>query len=286
MRIGVVGDVHLAFDAIDVEQLDARGYAAILFVGDVAGYFHKGGIETARVIAKLRTPTYVIPGNHDAAHAGQMAAEVLESDALVAMLDFGQPARERDLAEALGPVVLAGYSRHRVADGDLLVDVIAARPHSAGGSRLAFRPHLQSAFGVRDFEESRRLIAKRIDESDARDVVFLAHNGPTGLGAKRNDIWGCDFRESEGDFGDADLEHAIAYAKAAGKRVRAVIAGHMHHAVRGGGVRRWRVRRDGVLYVNAARVPRIFERDGRTLRHHVELTLDADRVRAREILTG
>lgn len=282
----MVGDVHLAFDATDVEQLDALGYAAILFVGDIAGYFHRGGVETARIIATLATPTIVIPGNHDAAHVGQMAAEVLEADALVDLMQFGQPTRERDLAEALAPAVLAGYSRHRLADGDQVVDVIAARPHSAGGPRLAFRPHLAAQFGVTDFEESRRRIAARVDESDAPDVIFLAHNGPTGLGARRDDIWGCDFRESEGDFGDPDLEHAIAYAKAAGKRVRAVVAGHMHHAVRGGGTRRWRVQRDGVLYLNAARVPRIFERDGRTLRHHVELTIEPTRVRAREILTG
>lgn len=286
MRIGVVGDVHLAFDETDVEQLDALGYLAILFVGDIAGYFHRGGVETARTIAKLATPTFVIPGNHDAAHVGQMAAEVLEAESLVDLMNVGQPARERDLAEALAPATLAGYSRHRLVEGERSVDVIAARPHSAGGPRLAFRPHLRAAFGVEDFEDSRRLIARRIDESDADEVLFLAHNGPTGLGARRDDIWGCDFRDSEGDFGDPDLEHAIAYARAAGKRVRAVVAGHMHHAVRGGGTRRWRVRRDGVLYLNAARVPRIFEREGRTLRHHVELRLEPDRVRAREVLTG
>ena len=115
-------------------------------------------------------------------------------------------------------------------------------------------------------------------------MLLLAHNGPTGLGARKDDLWGCDFRESEGDFGDPDLEHAIGHARTAGKPVRAVIAGHMHHAVRGGSTRRWRARRDGVLYVNAARVPRIFEANGRTLRHHVELTIAGGVARAREVL--
>ncbi|MCB9594444.1 MAG: metallophosphoesterase family protein [Sandaracinaceae bacterium] len=286
MRIGVVGDVHLAFDAIDVERLDALAYTAILFVGDIAGYFERGGLETARVIAQLSTPAIVIPGNHDAAHVGQMAAEVLEAEALVGLMNVGQPGRERALADALSPAVLAGYSRHRLDDGERTVDVIAARPHSAGGPRLAFRPHLAAAFGVEDFEDSRRLIEARVAESDADDLIFLAHNGPTGLGARRDDIWGCDFRDSEGDFGDPDLEYAIGDARELGKPVRAVIAGHMHHALRGGGLRPWRLERDGVLYVNAARVPRIFEQDGRTLRHHVELIVDADRVRAREVLTS
>jgi len=76
----------------------------------------------------------------------------------------------------------------------------------------------------------------------------------------------------------------VRYARARGKNVRAVIAGHMHHHLKGGGQRRWRVERDGTLYLNAARVPRIFPRGGRTLRHHVELVLDADRVMAREVL--
>ncbi len=25
-------------------------------------------------------------------------------------------------------------------------------------------------------------------------LIFLAHNGPTGLGGQKDDIWGCDFR--------------------------------------------------------------------------------------------
>lgn len=273
----MVGDVHLAFDARDVENLDREAYDALLFVGDIAGYSHSGGLEAARTIARLRTPTIVLPGNHDAAHVGQMAAEVLAADRLLSFFDLGQPARERDLESALGGATMAGYSRHPISG---TLDVVAARPHSAGGPRLAFLPHLRRRFGVHDFEDSAQLIAARIEESEAEDVVVLAHNGPSGLGVSRKSIWGCDFKKSEGDWGDVDLERALTRSKS---RVRAVVAGHMHHAVRGGGLREWCVERDGVLYVNAARVPRIFENEGRTHRHHVELVVEKGRARAREV---
>ena len=284
MRLGVVGDVHLCFDETDVEQLDAEGYDAILFVGDLAAYSHRGGLTVAQTIARLGTPTFVMPGNHDAAHVGQLAAEVFEADLLIPLMNLGQDARRSELSDALGPARLVGYSRHRLDAAGRSVDVIAARPHSAGGAHLAFRPHLRERFGIEDFESSARRMARLVDESDADELIFLAHNGPTGLGSRRDDIWGCDFKSAEEDFGDPDLERAVEHAKRSGRRVRAVVAGHMHHELRGGGQRRWRVREDGVLYVNAARVPRVFERDGRTLRHHVELCVDDVAVHAREVL--
>lgn len=284
MRLGVVGDIHLELDAVDVEQLDAEGYDALLFVGDLAAYSHRGGLEVARQIARLRTRALVIPGNHDAAHVGQMAAEVLEADTLIPLMNVGQEGRVESLDDALGPAELVGYSRHRLSGAERTVDLIAGRPHSAGGPRLAFRPHLRERFGVESLEGSVRRLTALVDESDADELIFFAHNGPAGLGDRRDDIWGCDFRKSEGDFGDVDLQQAVAHALRRGKKVRAVVAGHMHHELRGGGNRRWRVERDGILYVNAARVPRIFERAGRTLRHHVELVLDGERARAREVL--
>lgn len=283
MRIGVVGDVHLDFDRTDVEQLDAERYDTLLFVGDLGGYSHRGGLEVARTIAELETPTLVIPGNHDAAHLGQLAAEVIGADALIPLLGLGQSGRERDLEAALGEATVAGYSRHRLV-GDRSLDVIAARPHSMGGPRIAFRPHLRERFGVEDFEDSFLRLRALIDESDADELLFFAHNGPSGLGARAEDIWGCDFRKAEGDFGDVDLERAIEYAERTGRRIRAVVAGHMHHELRGGGLRRWRVREREILYVNAARVPRIFEAGTSTLRHHVELVIGDDDVRVREVL--
>jgi hypothetical protein len=41
-----------------------------------------------------------------------------------------------------------------------------------------------------------------------------------------------------------------------------------------------------VLYINAARVPRLCAREGRRVRHHLELTVDGARCAVREVLIG
>ena len=156
----------------------------------------------------------------------------------------------------------------RLADGQLEI------PHAA---------HLRERFGVDSFESSAALLRRRVEQTASDRLVFFAHNGPSGLGERREDIWGCDFRKTAGDFGDADLADAIDHASRSGRRVRAVVAGHMHHQLRGGGARRWQTERDGILYVNAAQVPRIRNRRGAQHRHHVELSIGDDHAYAREV---
>ena len=173
------------------------------------------------------------------------------------------------------------YSVHRLCDA---LEVIVGRPHSMGGSTLSFAPQLAEAHGVRSLAESTEKLKRCVDDSTSRDLLFLAHNGPTGLGTRRTDIWGCDFRREEGDFGDEDLRLAIAHAVSRGKRVLAVIAGHMHHRLRGGGQRNWVTRQDGILYVNAARVPRIFEERGHVYHHHIDLRIEDGEAEAIEVL--
>ncbi|MCC6874234.1 MAG: metallophosphoesterase [Sandaracinaceae bacterium] len=284
LRIGIVGDVHLLFDQEDVRLLDAQGYALLLFVGDLASYSHRGGLRVARTIGRLRTPALVMPGNHDAANVGQMAAEVLAADAIIPLVGAGQARRTHELEVALSPARAVGFSVHRVASDGLSIDIVAGRPHSAGGQHFAFRPWLRERYGVDGFEASAEKLRARVDASDAAALVFFAHTGPTGLGESRSDIWGCDFRRDEGDFGDRDLREALDHARARGKRILAVVAGHMHHALKGGGQRRWQLEDDGTLYVNAACVPRIFEKGKRRVHHHVELVIDGGRAIAQERL--
>ena len=89
-----------------------------------------------------------------------------------------------------------------------------------------------------------------VDECDYAPILFLAHNGPSGLGDRANSIWGCDFRRKEEDWGDRDLEEAVRYANTNGRKVLATVAGHMHRKTKSGKRRPGQVEKDGVLYVN------------------------------------
>ena len=57
----------------------------------------------------------------------------------------------------------------------------------------------------------------------------------------------------------------------------------MHLRTKAGPERPWQTRLDDTLYVNAARVPRIFSSDD-VYRHHVSLTVADGRAEAREVL--
>lgn len=282
LRLAVIGDVHGHWTDADVEYFDDSDYDHVLFVGDIGSYRHKRTLAVARRIAQLSKPALLIPGNHDAVLAPQLLAEVLRSDLASGIMTVLRPGLYGELDRALSGVTVAGFSRHAVGDG--MLEIIAGRPHSMGGNYVAFAKAIERRFGFRDMAASTARLCQLVDESPAQRLLFLAHNGPTGLGAARDDIWGCDFREREGDFGDTDLERAIRHAKARGKEVVAVIAGHMHHGLRGGGRRRWLVRRDGCLYVNAARVPRVFRRDGRVHHHYVRVLIGESGAHAEEVL--
>lgn len=281
MKLAVIGDVHHAFNEVDTAYLNASDHDAVLFTGDIYNFSLQRGLRAASELAALDKPALLVPGNHDAIHPAQLAAEITRRTSLIRLTSAGHEKRVRDLCEAVGGVQVGGYSTHRLKEG---LDVVTGRPHAMGGSSISFAPHLAEAYGIHSLEDSVARLKQCVDESDAAQLLFLAHNGPTGLGERRADLWGCDFRREEGDFGDEDLRCAIDYALSRGKRVLAVIAGHMHHRLRGGGRRNWYERRDGVLYVNAARVPRIFEERGGVFHHHVDLIIDGDQAEAIEVL--
>jgi len=273
VKLAIIGDLHGRFSDRDVAYFNESDYDLLLFVGDLGG-------GTAPLLARLARPTVLIPGNHDGATLPQLAAEVFRSPRLAAITGVGHGRRLDRLERQLDLVTTAGFSVHNFAfdQGDL--DIVACRPCSMGGEFLGFAPLLKRRYGIASMEESARRLVALVDECPAENLLFLAHNGPTGLGSRRHDIWGRDFGRKEGDHGDPDLRTAIDYAiNRAGKRVLAVVAGHMHLAVRHGGGRErpWRVERDGdgVVYVNAARVPRPW-------RHHIRLEWDGGSVRAEE----
>lgn len=281
LRIAAIGDVHAWWSPADTRFFNESDYDALLITGDLARIV--GGIPEARQLSGLRKPAVLVPGNHDASTIPQFLGELKNWPGLCALGAAGQPERARLFDEALGPVQMGGFSLHPIGTAELPVDCLVARPHSMGGDRLYFAPYLGQAFGVHSLTDSARLLRELVDVA-GENLIFLAHNGPAGLGSERHSPWGCDFRPEGGDFGDSDLRDAVDYARSTGRRVLAVVAGHMHHHVKRSQKKRsWCVRQEEVLYVNAARVPRQFRKEGIRWHHHVALEIDTKQSRASEI---
>lgn len=286
LRIGVVGDVHGQFDERDARALDAHGYDLLLFVGDFAGYRQAEAIRAASAMRGLETRAIAIPGNHDGVTALQLLSEVLpHAGPARTLLARGQARRCARIARELGAIPCEGYRLFPFRE--LGVQVLTARPHSCGGARMAFARHLRERYGVGSMEESASLMLALLEGADrALPLVVLAHNGPTGLGERRDAIYGRDFHPAEGDHGDPDLRALIEGARVRGFRVPAVVAGHMHHALKGGGTRRWLAREGGTLHVNAARFPRHESEAGARRAHHVRLTIESGEASAEEVFDG
>ncbi len=285
MRIGIIGDIHRSWTHHDVAWFNQSGYDGLLICGDLADFVHRMSLGVACSLAELTIPAIMIPGNHDATNIAQFGADFSNNSILRQVLNRRKQADVDQLQVALGPVAMAGYSTHRLGGPRGSIFLIAGRPHSMGGSRLNFGSYLAQRFSIDSLAESGNRICELVDQAGDNPIIFLAHNGPTGLGDQASSIWGNDFRAGAGDFGDADLRAGIDHAIASGRQVLAVVAGHMHHQLKHGGQRTWHVRKDGILYVNAARVPRCFKAgNGRHVRHHVCLEISDGSVDATEVL--
>lgn len=269
LKLAIIGDIHNCWDEDDLVYFNQSDYDAILFVGDLPGRLHTTTISVAKSMAKIRKRALYMPGNHDAVTTMQLIAEIRRGPKLIERLSKHHEKQCAELREALGNIEYCGYSKHTIESSDTKVDVVAGRPHSMGGPYLGYAPYLRRQFAVESIEDSGEKLKRIVDSCD-HSILFFAHNGPTGLGEKRDDIWGCDFSSTEGDFGDADLEMAMMHASSS-KNNLGVVAGHMHQTLRGGGFRKWFVQREDSVYINAARVPRIFKDQGEKLHHHVAL---------------
>jgi uncharacterized protein (TIGR04168 family) len=283
-KIAVIGDVHLFWDETDTAIFNESDYDLVLFVGDLAGYVQYKGLRLARSLRELRVPAMCIPGNHDGLHAFQLGAEVApRAHRLRRVFTQGQSRRCKNLEEALGPVELLSYERRRLEVNGVALNLVAARPHSIGGKRLACIRYLQKDFDIGSMDDSSARLKSLVDVCDEAPILFLAHNGPSGLGDRANSIWGCDFRKKEEDWGDRDLEVAVRYAQESGRHVLGAVAGHMHRRTKKGKHRPLSVEKDGMLFVNAAEVPRHREHEGRFKRHHVKLEVTAKKMTAEDV---
>jgi len=283
-KIAVIGDVHLFWDDEDVAFFNGAGYDLVLFVGDLSGYTQVRGRRVARSLRKLRVPSICIPGNHDGLHAFQLGAEIApRAHRLRNAFCRGQAGRCRRLDRALGEVELLAYSRRRLAPAGIPLNLVVGRPHSIGGRRPACIRYLAEEYGIDSMDASIRRLRALVDSCDEAPILFLAHNGPSGLGDRADSIWGCDFRKTEEDWGDRDLEEAVRYARSEGRTVLAAVAGHMHRRTKSGKRRPGQLHKEGVLYVNAAEVPRHRTLNGTKKRHHVRLRVGLDGVVAEDL---
>lgn len=295
-RLAVIGDVHLHYDEWDNTFLNKSDYDMVLFVGDLGELFHpQKAMEIASHLSRLEKPAILIPGNHDVHNIFQFFAELIHSRLLSSLSSYYHFEYHERLTAKLSPVAVGGYSIHPYQGAGSRFDLIAARPYAMGGSKVSYAPLLRRLFGVKKLDQSERVLHKLVDLSEADQLIFLAHNGPTGLGKEPTDIWGCDFDPEQGDYGDKDLEETVKYAKECGKRVLAVVAGHMHLKTYLGPKPFWKrygepgperrniVEREGITYINAARVPRIFEEDGKMVHHHVCLEITGQKVEVKEV---
>lgn len=282
VRLAIVGDLHDSWTDFDTVFLSQSDYDGIVFVGDLG----RGEATSRRIsqeIARLERPTLVMPGNADVPYGARLRAEFSLRrgfDRLFADASDADLARhEQDFVG----VRLCGYSLHRPRLPGLDFTLVAGRPFSMGGPELTFGVELHGSFGVGSLEDSTKCLKELVDRAETEALVFVAHNGPTGLGERPTDPWGCDFLPEPADWGDPDLAEAIAHAQQQGRRVLAVVAGHMHLQLAGGEERSWKRREGDVLFVNPARVPRIETRADGQWHHHVVLSLGPDGADAEEI---
>lgn len=249
----VVGDIHGHWRDADAEFLHRERPGMVLFVGDLGDE----NVGICRRLAALEVPKAIILGNHDA----------------WASFSKDRPTPQlRESLQVLGDDHLAYRVRELPAAG---LSIVGARPFSWGGRSLRSINVYGELFGVRTAEDSMRRIVDAARNAHHRDLLILAHNGPTGLSGRPTDIYGKDFgRSPSGDWGDRDLERAISHIRELDLRVRCVVAGHMHHrvAVPRGAERVRFVRKDGVLYVNPAVVPRVRTADDVEVAHYLRMT--------------
>ncbi len=278
-RLAIIGDLHTHWDEVDLAQFSCSDYDLLYFTGDLGGSGVDSSLRMARLMAGLRQPTLVMPGNHDTVDINELAAELAHQNGLNQLMSMAQNSEATS-----NPIVLCGYSHHLIHAGQLDISLIAARPHSMGGPMLSFPEYMEDTYDIDSLAASSRRMIELVNQAEAEHLIFLAHNGPAGLGEEPHDIWGCDFKENGGDWGDPDLAEAIEHARDLGKKVLAVIAGHMHLVTKHGNERPWKLDIDDTLYINAARVPRIFSAEDDVYRHHIAITISEAGIEAKEVL--
>lgn len=243
-----MGDVHDQWSAADNLALQHLKVDLVLFVGD----FGNEAVEVVREVAAVSIPKAVILGNHDAWYSASSWGKKK------APYDRSLEDRVQQQLDLLGEVHV-GFSKLDFPQLD--VSVVGSRPFSWGGSIWRNSQFYRDRYQIKNFAESTQQIVKSAKDAASKTLIFIAHNGPTGLGKETESICGRDWKVEGGDYGDPDLTEAIAQTQSLGKSIPLVTFGHMHHELKNPrGKRRKLVEvREQTVYLNAACVPRVLK---------------------------
>lgn len=246
INIAVVGDVHGLWDSEDAIALEHLGVDLVLFVGD----FGNEVVKLVGKIAAVKIPKAVILGNHDAWYSASSWGRKK------APYDQSKEDRVQQQLDLLGADHV-GFSKLDFPQFDL--SVVGSRPFSWGGSTWKNRQFYRDRYNVSSFEESKERIVASAKNAAHNNIIFIAHNGPFGLGEQPESICGRDWKPEGGDYGDPDLTKAISEIRSLGKSIPLVTFGHMHHSLKYPPDKRRTVveYQDDTVYLNAACVPRI-----------------------------
>ncbi|TGN17180.1 metallophosphoesterase [Leptospira idonii] len=269
MKFALIGDVHGFWDEKDNRYFNESDYDAIFFTGDFGGFHLTKNPFQETKFEGLTKKAYLIPGNWDGTNLIGVLGEATDSKVLKFLGSFGYARRMKSFSEKIRPIALTGYSSLVLSEEKDLA-LIVGRPHSMGGG-FNFARNLAKHYFIADMETSVMKYKKLIDSTTQKNIFFLSHNGPQGLGSGKTSIYGADYKKEGGDGGDLDLAIAVEYAKDQGKKVPAVLSGHMHHFVHEfKKERETMIYTGGTFYVNGAKVPRI-----RKEKHfHTKITWD------------
>lgn len=253
-RIACIGDIHSVWTKSDETALLALDPDLLLFVGDFGDEDTKTTGRVASFAESAPFPVATVFGNHDA-HFSLSPPKVAR-----APYDKTKECRVSTQLEQLQKFDVSYGSRNF---SQLGLSLVGGRPFTAGGPRWNGKPFYKKFYGIGTYRQSVDKMMQTVEQCDRDMVVFLAHNGPTGLGDKPADICGKDFGEViGGDYGDGDLREVIDTTRNKGIKVPLVVFGHMHSKLQKGRGQRTMVKEEyteegqRTVMVNTAVVPR------------------------------
>lgn len=268
VKIAVVGDIHDLWEDEDAIALHKLGVDLVLFVGD----FGNESVDVVRKIASIDIPKAAILGNHDAWYSASTWGR------LRCPYDRKKEDRVQQQLDLLGEAHV-GY--RNLDFPEFKLSVVGSRPFTWGGEAWKNEEFYRERYGITSFEESIERIVAAAKSTAYETIIFIGHNGPTGLGECPEDPCGRDWQPLGGDHGDPDFAEAIAQTQRLGKKIPLVTFGHMHHNLRH---TKERLRSaiatspEGSVYLNSARVPRIIQTQSDRLRNFSLVSLEAGTV--------